>query len=890
MSLFSIRRSIIRVAFFGALLVLALPCALNAARTAEPPEWREPVWVKKSVDLFELEWKLKPGDSVNYHEIHSTTTSKKDEKKKRVHSLSAEHKVRGIDRDGNSDMVVYWRNLNAKGSGSEFLRFIERSSKHVGSFSLSQRGLTTLAKGSVDLRSLPLLPKLPVTVGSTWKGPVSVVFAPNFPEALASGEATFRLTGTSNVDGRKWVKVAFEADLALKATEVAIQKSLGVKQDEKEAEGGGVSISDVAPGYPAAEAGIVAGDVITAYDGHDIRNWADLRFALATSRPRKGVDVTVLRGGKRNWFRITPYTAVTGKVAAKGKLKGTYVFDATDGVLVRLVVSSLRVGSKIRVGDRDVAQTVSIKSLRELVDFTGTGRGKIVKVAPPAKKEAVTETAATTTPAKGKEALKSVKKATVTKAPEKPEKKPTVQELIDRVEKKEPSRNAKKASIKKAAQKTAVKKALEKSEPVKEPVKKEVESFLKKPLKKAIQKPVKKSPVDKTIKTARVEKKAPVSKTVIKKAVAKKTAVKKPTTTKPEVKKAAVQKASVKKAKKKPALVTNKKMAPPAKRVGGTDGSYVVSVASFATDGEAVSLSKKLLSNGFNAYKTSASVKGRTWHRVRVGLFKDQKEAEKQRLRLAGTFGLKGLWVDSANGPDIKGARLAKKNQDKPKVVKPIKRPATKKRVPIIKGFVVNAASFKGKEAAEALSKRLSSGGYDTTVLAKTVKGAKWHRVRVGPYKDKDSAQVAKKKLERDYRLGSAWVEGAPMSASTKTTPAVKKTAKKSSAPKKSLPKRSTAKKPVVKSLPGGRYVVNVISSTSGLLTRDLAGKLKADGYKAYVTESRSKGQKWYRIRVGFYKDEASAKKSALEIAKKYNAAGAWVEVAPKDEIKRHGG
>lgn len=63
-------------------------------------------------------------------------------------------------------------------------------------------------------------------------------------------------------------------------------------------------IGDVAPGYPAKEAGIQAGDTILSIDGVEIRHWAQLESAIHKSE--KKIKLDILRDGRELTFEVTP--------------------------------------------------------------------------------------------------------------------------------------------------------------------------------------------------------------------------------------------------------------------------------------------------------------------------------------------------------------------------------------------------------------------------------------------------------------------------------------------------------------------------------------------------------------------------------------------------------
>ncbi|MCB0386796.1 MAG: SPOR domain-containing protein, partial [Bdellovibrionales bacterium] len=63
-------------------------------------------------------------------------------------------------------------------------------------------------------------------------------------------------------------------------------------------------------------------------------------------------------------------------------------------------------------------------------------------------------------------------------------------------------------------------------------------------------------------------------------------------------------------------------------------GKYTVQVASYATEDEAKAHASELKQKGWNAFYVPADVKGRTWFRVSIGLFTNQKSAMSFREEL----------------------------------------------------------------------------------------------------------------------------------------------------------------------------------------------------------------------------------------------------------------
>jgi serine protease Do len=60
----------------------------------------------------------------------------------------------------------------------------------------------------------------------------------------------------------------------------------------------GVTVSDVMPGSPAAQAGVQPGDIIRKFDGHDVKDFNALRSLVAQTQLNKQVELEVVRSGK----------------------------------------------------------------------------------------------------------------------------------------------------------------------------------------------------------------------------------------------------------------------------------------------------------------------------------------------------------------------------------------------------------------------------------------------------------------------------------------------------------------------------------------------------------------------------------------------------------------
>jgi serine protease Do len=60
----------------------------------------------------------------------------------------------------------------------------------------------------------------------------------------------------------------------------------------------GVTVDEITPGSPAEDAHLQKGDVIRKFDGHDVKNFADLRNLVSQADLNKKVDLEIVRNGK----------------------------------------------------------------------------------------------------------------------------------------------------------------------------------------------------------------------------------------------------------------------------------------------------------------------------------------------------------------------------------------------------------------------------------------------------------------------------------------------------------------------------------------------------------------------------------------------------------------
>ncbi len=90
-----------------------------------------------------------------------------------------------------------------------------------------------------------------------------------------------------------------------------IAQAMGLKEPR------GALVSDVSPGGPADSGGLRRGDVITGFDGKDVKGASDLPAIVAETPVGKAVTVSVLRDGKGLDLRITVAELKEGSVSPR---------------------------------------------------------------------------------------------------------------------------------------------------------------------------------------------------------------------------------------------------------------------------------------------------------------------------------------------------------------------------------------------------------------------------------------------------------------------------------------------------------------------------------------------------------------------------------------------
>jgi serine protease Do len=138
---------------------------------------------------------------------------------------------------------------------------------------------------------------------------------------------------------RGWMGVRIQPVTREIADSVGLKKAEGAIVDEPEA------------GSPAAKAGIVAGDIITAVDGMDIKNSRDLARRIASTAPGTSVTLAVFHNGENKTVSLALGQLPEQRQASAGE------HSTTGNGTPRLGLTLAPAGDVAGAGDRGVAVT-----------------------------------------------------------------------------------------------------------------------------------------------------------------------------------------------------------------------------------------------------------------------------------------------------------------------------------------------------------------------------------------------------------------------------------------------------------------------------------------------------------------------------------------------------
>jgi serine protease Do len=150
----------------------------------------------------------------------------------------------------------------------------------------------------------------------------------------------------------------------------------------------GVLLADVAPGGPAARAGVQAGDVVTGFGETRIAVPEDLQRAVALSRSGQVVAVSIRRDGVARTVTVTVEEAVRGVTAVapshpRASRLGFDVQPLTPGLARRLrqpsvegvLVTRVERADDAGIRSGDVIREVDRQPVRTVADFQRLTRG-----------------------------------------------------------------------------------------------------------------------------------------------------------------------------------------------------------------------------------------------------------------------------------------------------------------------------------------------------------------------------------------------------------------------------------------------------------------------------------------------------------------------------------
>src|SRR5207249_2285237 len=110
---------------------------------------------------------------------------------------------------------------------------------------------------------------------------------------------------------------------------------VGLEVDAQDLRGwkraGGLRVTELAPGGPAARAGIAQGDVLVSAKGHRLRTFLDWEAVLLDTGPGDTLTVSYRHAGQARTARLTVTdlpTTLAEKVAILGGMKVVTVTDA----------------------------------------------------------------------------------------------------------------------------------------------------------------------------------------------------------------------------------------------------------------------------------------------------------------------------------------------------------------------------------------------------------------------------------------------------------------------------------------------------------------------------------------------------------------------------------
>ena len=181
------------------------------------------------------------------------------------------------------------------------------------------------------------------------------------------------------------------------------------------------------------------------------------------------------------------------------------------------------------------------------------------------------------------------------------------------------------------------------------------------------------------------------------------------------------------------------------------------------------------------------------------------------------------------------------------------------------------SSHFTQKGALDDLRRLKEKGHQGYLTLVDLGRKGTWYRVFIGPFENQKAAKKYFRNLEE---FPGAMVVSNPetLTASTPETPAA-------GAPEASV------KTPPWDEFVIHPWVVEVSAYDSYYEAQHLLTKLKAQGLPAFLTQVTLRGQKWIRVRVGFYTTEKEAQMIKERIASEFGIQDCWVHLLNRKTI-----
>lgn len=145
------------------------------------------------------------------------------------------------------------------------------------------------------------------------------------------------------------------------------------------------------------------------------------------------------------------------------------------------------------------------------------------------------------------------------------------------------------------------------------------------------------------------------------------------------------------------------------------------------------------------------------------------------------------------------------------------------------------------------------------------------------------TVEAAKKTSAPEVKPAAKTAEASKELKKAEKKPAVAVAVAEEKPAKPEMPARKAEAKRITK-----RWAVNVVSVAYKEEAEGFVKKLKAAGYNAYITKFKKDDIDWHRVRVGFYGQEAEARKVEKTISVKYKIDTPWAVKASRKEVEKH--